>query len=139
MVSAPGQQSRRDIYTHTSAVDLLPTIAQLAGKPIPTWGEGKLLPGLGGMEDQSRSIYVVEAKSNPAFQPLKKATTVIQKDEYKLIRYSGYETNDSFELYDIKADLEELEDLYPTKPAVAKTLREELLDSLATADKQFKK
>lgn len=139
MIASPGQQKRNDIYTHTHAVDLLPTISQIAGKPIPAWGEGNLLPGLGGIEDQNRSIFVVEAKSNPAFTALKKATTVIQKDEYKLIYYTGYEAEDSYELYDLNADLEELEDLYPAKPAVAKTLKEELLDSLAAADKPYTK
>ena len=103
------------------------------------WGEGKLLPGLGGQEDQSRGIYVVEAKYNPAFKTLKKATTVIQRDEYKLIHYNGYEAEDSFELYDLTADIEELDDLYPMKPAVAKTLKEELLDSLSDADKPYTK
>lgn len=139
LISTPGQKNRRDIYSHTHAVDVLPTLSRLAGRPLPVWGEGKLLPGLGGQEDQSRGIYVVEAKYNPAFKTLKKATTVIQRDEYKLIHYNGYEAEDSFELYDLTADIEELDDLYPMKPAVAKTLKEELLDSLSDADKPYTK
>jgi arylsulfatase A-like enzyme len=139
IVSAPGQQKRSDVYTHTHAVDLLPTIAQIAGRPIPSWGQGKLLPKLGGLEDQSRSIYTIEAKLNPAFAPLHRATIALQKDDYKLIYYTGYESEDSFELYNLTEDIEELDDLYPIKPAAAKTLKEELLDSLSDADKPYKK
>lgn len=138
MISSPGQRDRREVHSPTHAVDLLPTIAQIAGKQIPAWSEGKVLPGLGGLEEQGRSIFMVEAKYNPAFNPLKKATLVMQKDEQKLIYYTGYEGQDSFELYDLNADAEELEDLYPTQPAAAKILREELLDSLADADNLFK-
>jgi hypothetical protein len=37
----------------------------------------------------------------------------------------------------LDADVEELEDLYPAQPAIAKHLREELLDSLLDADKPY--
>ena len=139
LISTPGQKDRRDYYSQTHAVDILPTVTQLAGKPIPSWSEGQLLPGLGGSEDQTRGIYVVEAKYNPAFTALSKATIVLQKDDYKLIYYKGYDAEDSFELYDLKADIEELDDLYPMKPVIAKTLSEELLDSLSDADKPYRK
>lgn len=139
LISAPGQQTRRDVYAPTHAVDLLPSLLQIAGKPIPAWSEGKLLPGLGGKEDMQRSIYVVEAKSNPAHRPLKKATIAMRKGNYKLIYYTGYEANDSFELYDLDSDTEELTDLYPDQPAFAKPMKEELLDTLLTADKPYSK
>ncbi len=137
LISAPGQQTRQDVYTPTHAVDVLPTIMQLAGKPIPGWCEGQVLPGLGGREDPERSIFVVEAKSNSAHRPLKKATLALQKGNYKLIYYTGYEPNDAFELYDLGTDLEELNDLYSSQPAFAKSMKEELLESLLAADKPY--
>jgi arylsulfatase A-like enzyme len=139
LVRAPGQQSRQDVHSPTHAVDVLPTLAQLAGKPIPAWCEGKLLPGLGGEEDLQRSIYVVEAKSNPAHRPLRRATIAMRSGNHKLIYYTGYEPEDSFELYDLEADIEELTDLYPDQPAFAKPMKEELLDTLLTADKPYSK
>ncbi len=139
MISVPGQRIRRDVYSNTSAVDLLPTISQIAGKPIPSWSEGKLLPELGGNEDPSRSIFAVEAKMNPAFTPLHRSTIAMYKDKYKLIYYTGYEPEVSFELYDLDADIEEMEDLYPQNPGVVKKLKEELLDSLSDADTPYKK
>src|SRR5688572_28880566 len=139
MISKPGQKSRHDIYAPTHAVDVLPTILQLAGKPIPSSSEGRLLPGLGGVEDMQRSIFMVEAKNSPAFQPFKKATIAMQKGNYKLIYYMGYEPEDTFELYDLHADIEELDDLYPAQPTIARQMKEELLDSLLDANKPYMK
>jgi hypothetical protein len=139
MISSPGQQSRRDVYAPTHAVDLLPTLLQLAGKPIPASSEGKLLPGLGGVEDMEKSSFMVEAKNTPAFQPFKKATIAMQKGHYKLIYYTGYESEDAFELYDLDADIEELDDLYPAQLAIARRLKEELLESLFAANKPYMK
>ena len=139
LISAPGQIARQDVYSPTSAVDLLPTLAQLAGKPIPLWCEGKPLPGLGGMNDMERSTFVVEAKRNSAFTPLNMATIAMRKGNTKLIYYTGYEPEDTFELYDLNEDIEELDDLYPAQPAVARQLREELLESLFDADKIYMK
>jgi arylsulfatase A-like enzyme len=139
MISGPKQETRRDVYAPTHAVDLLPTLLQLAGKPVPSWGEGNLLPGLGGVEDMQRNHFAVEAKDSPAFQPLKKATIAMQKGNYKLIYYTGYELEDTFELYDLNADIEELNDLYPAQPAIAGQMKEELLDSLCDANKPYMK
>jgi arylsulfatase A-like enzyme len=139
MVSAPGQKTRQDIHVPTHAVDVLPTLLQLVGKPVPAWSDGKLLPGLGGIEDMERSLFIVEAKNSPAFQPFKRATVAMQKGNYKLIYYTGYEPDDTFELYDLYADIEELEDLYPSQPTIARRMKEELLESLFDANKPYMK
>ncbi len=130
IVSSPGQNERKDIYSPTNSVDVLPTLLQLAGRNIPDWCEGKLLPGLGGVEDLQRSSFAIDAKLNPAFAPIKKGTVAMRKGKYKLIYYTGYEKDDAFELYDLENDLEELVDLYPSQPSVAATMREELLAKL---------
>ncbi len=137
LISAPGQKTRRDIYTPTNAVDVLPTLMELTGSSIPMLTDGKLLPGFGGVEDLERSTFTVEAKQNPAFAPLEKVTIAMRKGNRKLIYYKGYEAEESFELYDLDADIEELKDLYPEQPAFAKLMREELLDSLSDADKPY--
>ena len=134
MISMPGQQDHKDIYSPTNSVDMLPTLLHLAGREAPTWCEGTLLPGLGGQEDSGRATFSVEAKSNPAFAPIKKGTIAMRKGKYKLIYYTGYEKQDSFELYDLEDDLEELTDLYPTQPALASSMREELLARFHAAD-----
>jgi arylsulfatase A-like enzyme len=137
LISAPGQSDRHDIYAPTNSVDLLPTIAQLAGKPIPEWCEGKTLAGFGGTEDFERSTYTVEAKSNPAFSPLTQATIAMRKGNLKLIYYTGYEAKDSFEFYDLDGDKEELQDLFPDMPLAFKRMKEELLETLDRVNKPF--
>jgi hypothetical protein len=91
------------------------------------------------VEDPERTTFTVEAKQNPAVAPLQMATIAMKKGNRKMIYYKGYEAEDSFELYDLDADLEELEDLYPAQPSFAKSMREELLDSLADADRPYTK
>ena len=44
MVFEPGWESRTDIYTPTSAVDLLPTLLHIAGEKPAEWSEGLVLP-----------------------------------------------------------------------------------------------
>jgi arylsulfatase A-like enzyme len=104
LISAPGQASRQDIHAPTNAVDILPTLASLAGKPIPEWCEGKPLPGKGNL---------------------------------KLMYYTGYEADESFELYDLDQDAEELQDLYPDNPSEAKRMKDELLDALDRANQPY--
>jgi hypothetical protein len=139
LISAPGQTDRRDVFAPTNAVDLLPTLTHLAGQPASSWTEGKLLPGLGGEEDMERSTFIVEAKFSSAFNPLRKATLAMRKGNYKLVYYTGYEPEDTFELYDLDADVEEMDDLYPAQPAFAKSLKEELLESLFESNKPYMK
>ena len=139
IISSPGQTSRVDIKTPTNSIDVLPTLLHLAGQKIPDWCEGQVLPGLGRADNPERATFIVEAKSNPAFSPLTEATIAMRKGQYKLIYYTGYETEDSFELYDHENDLEELNDLYPQQPAIAKSLRAELLDKLSEANSGLKR
>ncbi|MBE0672449.1 MAG: sulfatase-like hydrolase/transferase [Anaerolineales bacterium] len=139
LISAPGQKNRQDVYAPTNAVDLLPTITQLTGGSKPDWAEGTFLPGLGGSEDFERSTFSVEAKRVSAFGSLHIATVSMYKGTHKLIYYTGYEGADSFELYNLESDIEEMEDLYPAQPAIAKKLKEELLETFLQADKPYSK
>jgi arylsulfatase A-like enzyme len=121
LIAVPGQEQRRDVYSLTSCVDLLPTLLHLTGRPVPDWCEGRLLPELGGNEDSDRTVYSVEAKLNSMRRPLTRATVAMVRGAYKLIHYFGYEGYESeFELYDLGNDPDELEDLYsPTDPIAA--------------------
>jgi arylsulfatase A-like enzyme len=138
LIHAPGQRTRKDVYAPVNSVDMLPTILQIAGKPIPDWCEGKVLPGFGGQEDYERSTFSVEAKQNSAFAPLKMATISMRKGSYKLIYFKGYGVGDDwFELYNHADDLEELHDLYSSEKSVASHMKDEMLERLNAADKAF--
>jgi arylsulfatase A-like enzyme len=126
IISAPGQRERRDVGALTSNVDLLPTFLKIAGQAIPDWCEGLPLPESDGEADPERSVFVLEAKANPAFGPLRKATLALLRGPYKLIHYLGYKYyRDEYEFFDLENDPDELQNLYPDHPAV-KALQSEL-------------
>lgn len=131
LISAPGQTQRRDVYAPTSNVDILPTLVALAGQVADTNTEGRLLPGLGGVEDLDRSIYSVVARTNSAFAPITTASIALIKGSKKLVYYMGYGSYDKVsELYDLADDPEELVNLATDDRATAARMRDELLNSL---------
>ena len=140
LVRAPGQTSRVNVASLTSNLDILPTLLSLAGQTIPADIEGRLLPGFGGKEDYERSVFSVFAKESSAFLPLSKAVVTMNKRNYKLIYYRGYPDFDGkFELYNLADDPEEMADLDGANPAFANSLKDELLDALAEADRAYRK
>ncbi|MBN1305314.1 MAG: sulfatase-like hydrolase/transferase [Anaerolineales bacterium] len=137
LVSRPGQRQREDVTVNTSCVDLLPTIASLTGCPIPEWSEGQLLPGLGGSEDLLRSIFVVEAKANSSFLPLQRYSVSLTKDRYRLTSYN-YPKFQGYEFFDLDRDPAESVDLYPSHPAVAVMMQDELLERLFEVNRPYR-
>jgi arylsulfatase A-like enzyme len=130
IVLAPGQKSRRDFFRPTSNIDLLPTLLKLSGKESSANLEGKVLPGLGG-EEAERSLFSMEAKECSSFGKLHTGVTLsLIKGDHKLIYYTGYPKRpDTFELYNLRDDIEELKDLYQEDTETAALMREELLDN----------
>ncbi len=54
-----------------------------------------------------------------------------------MIYYTWPQTEGAFELYDMEDDQEEIHDLYASLKSVANPMREELLDSLASANHKY--
>ena len=138
IISCPGQLEREDIYDYTSAVDILPTLAMLAGLPIPDWVEGVPLPKLGGDGGEKRSIYAIDAKNNSSFTQISKGSISMTKEPYRLTYYN-YPGSQQFEFYNLNDDPEELNNLYPSQPYEAIQMKDELLQRLAEADQHFKR
>jgi arylsulfatase A-like enzyme len=129
LISGPNQNERRDIYSPTSTVDLLPTLLHVSGKKVPEWCEGEILPPYNpGKLDDDRSIYVLEAKTSPKHAPFTKYSMALIKGQFKLIYYSGYpEIDDMFELYNLKRDPEEVTNIFKERVNIASELKEEML------------
>lgn len=143
LIFEPGQKSRRDVYTNTSAVDLLPTLLHVTDQGPIDWSEGTALPPFNSTElDPERSLYVVQARTNAQHGPLTVATTALIKGQYKLMYFFGYDElgglgSERVELYDIENDPEELNNLSISKPESTSELLAELKKKLAEVDKPY--
>ncbi|MGD8454931.1 MAG: sulfatase-like hydrolase/transferase [Anaerolineales bacterium] len=143
LIFAPGQKERQDIYTPTSAIDVLPTLLHLIGQEIPTWLEGEVLPPYQTSPvDPQRSIFCLEAKNSDLNGPLDPYTAMIVKGEYKLTYYSGYEALERktkhYDLYNIVKDPEEMDNIVNSSRSTAEALLAELQTVIRAADQQFR-
>ena len=141
LIFEPGREVGMDIHAVTSAVDVLPTLAQVTGHAIPGWTEGTVLPPYSDAEpDPDRGVYAVQARKSHQSLPLTRATITLVKGRYKVIYYFGYaelEMQDVVKMYDIQADPEELVDLSTARPDVTAALLGELKRSLADANRPY--
>lgn len=139
LISLPGQAQRHDVYTPTSCIDLLPTLLHLAGRPIPDWCEGTILPNFSPQKvAEGRSLFALEAKRNRKQLALTRYTVALRQGEFMLTHYVGYrQVDDAFELYDLASDPEQRRDLYPDRPAILSSLRDEIRARLDEANKPY--
>ena len=142
MIFEPGQTTRQDIYTTTSAVDLLPTLLRVTGEDPVDWTEGKILPPYASTESlPDRTVYSLNAKNNLPNAALTHVTAMILTGNYKLTYFFGYPELgngvERVELYDIAADPEELNDLYATKRETGTDLLGQLKEKLRAVNQPY--
>jgi arylsulfatase A-like enzyme len=142
MILPPGQSARKDFYAPTSALDLLPTLLHLSGEPVPDLLEGDVLPPYAPhIREENRAVFCMDARGNNPFQPLKRGTIMLVKDNYKLAYYFGYnqlpDGKPYFELYDLAEDPEEVRNLYHEHPRQASQMADELLQKLEEKNKPY--
>jgi len=144
LIIEPGQERRKDVYSLTSAVDVLPTLLKVTGQELPDWVEGQVLPLFSDASpDPERSVYAVEAKLSEEGGPLFPVTAAVLKDGYKLVYFSGYEelgnAGSYLELFDLENDPEELNNLYDAKSSRSQELLKELMEKIRAADRPYLK
>ena len=141
LIFEPGRETGMDVHTPTSAVDVLPTLAQVTGHPIPQWVEGGVLPPYSTASAGTMpGVYAVQARKSHQYLPLTRATISLVRDPYKVIYYFGYpelDMRDVVKMYDIGADPDELVDLSNSQPDVTSRLLDELKHSMAEADRPY--
>lgn len=143
LIFAPGQKTREDVTTPTSAVDIIPTILRLTGQKIPTWCEGEVLPPYRQTPiNPQRSIFALEAQRSELTGPLDPYTAMIVKGDYKLTFYRGYEelegNQNRFDLYDLVKDPDELDDLKDSHRETAEELLAELQSVIEIANRLYR-
>ena len=135
IISAPGQMSRHDFHSVTNSVDLLPTLLDISGIKIPAWCEGERLPGYGGVLNDNRLAFSMDAKKASAFGELSPITVAMYQGNYKIIHYKGYGGGNSpynkglFELFNLTENPEELHDLVDHEKVIAKQMQGLLLEA----------
>ncbi len=124
LIFEPGVQTGRDVYAHTSAIDLMPTLLHVTGHEIPAWAEGSILPPYASAPGSGTSgVMAVQARYNDPALPLTEASVMLVQDNYKLVYYTGYKElsgdKERFLLFDVQADPEELNELSQAKRETA--------------------
>jgi arylsulfatase A-like enzyme len=142
LIFEPGRKTRADVYTPTSAVDILPTLLKLTNKDIPEWCEGTVLPPFApDKPDPSRNLFSVQARHNDPSSALRLASVMLVKGKYKLVYFFGYnelgKQGELVELYDVENDPEELKNLYPEQKALVAELLYETKAKIAEVNKPF--
>ena len=140
LIVNPGQTKREDVFVNTSSVDILPTLLHLAGINIPDWCEGEILPPFANTNpDNSRSLFCMEAKTNPKLAPFNKASFAVVKGDHKLMHYIGYDNDEvpDFEMFNLADDFEEMKNRYSKNDGVSQELKDILLDKINEANQRY--
>jgi arylsulfatase A-like enzyme len=141
LIFEPGRNTRQNIYSNTSATDVLPTLLHVTEQRQANWNEGSILPPFVTLQDSERSVYVLQARKNAKYKPITEATIALLKGQYKLMYFFGYEQlgvgGERIELYDIKNDPEELNDLSLYKRETTAEMLDELKQKLVEANEPY--
>jgi len=141
IIFEPGRNTGMDIHEYTSAVDILPTMAYLNGEQVPAWTEGSILPPFAPAANISgRNIYLLRAVFNDQYAPIKMASIMLVKENYKLLYHFGLPTmpeDELVRLFDIRSDPEEMNDLSLSAPKIAQDLLAELKNKLKEVNEPY--
>ena len=105
------RNSRQDIYSLTSCLDIMATISAIYGQTIPEWcsGEISLRGSTPKQRQQTVVIFAMDFKDNSKFGQITKGTIMVIQGDFKLVHY--LETPEYDELFNLTQDPEELQDL----------------------------
>lgn len=128
LIFGPGNSASQNVYTPTSAIDLLPTLSHVTGHKIPDWTEGNVLPPYQSILNSTteNGVFTVQARYNEPRFPIRQVSAMMVQENYKLIYFQGYDElypdEEASLLFDIQADPEELNNLSRTKRETASDL-----------------
>ena len=144
LIFPPGQSKRVDVFETTSAVDVLPTLLEIAGLPAADWTEGLALPPFSAAPlPADRAVYCLHPGDSVSKRPISQGAATIIKEGYKFFSVFGDkrlgEHDPYLALYDLAADPEELNNLIEAQPEIAAQLYQQLQAVMEAADRPFRR
>jgi len=129
MLWGSGIPAGRRVTAPVAHVDLMPTVLEMMGVPVPGWLEGwSLLPLASGSAEEearfaSRPVYsesrgTVSLGPDRSFVPFHPPATLVRLGDRKLARYRQGDVH-RYEYYDLSSDPMEQRDLYATRASEA--------------------
>ena len=134
LIHLPGQKEGARVSELSEQADLLATLLDLVGAPIPSWTDGaSLKPALESKTLVDRYIFSMNLEPNSTFDVITKGTVAVIDNDFKYVRYlqSGRE-----QLYRYKTDKGEESNLVQSELEVANRMRSVLLDKIAEVNRQ---
>jgi arylsulfatase A-like enzyme len=128
LIHIPGQKTGRRLSQLAQQADLLPTILDLIGVPLPNWTDGtSLKPALDGKVLPPRQIFSMNLEPCQIFAPISKGTVAVMDEEYKYVLRLDEQQE---ALYRYRSDRHEEDNLVASNPEVRNRLRDVLLKKL---------
>jgi len=134
LIHLPGQKQGVRIEDLAQQADLLPTLLDLVGAPVPSWVDGASLnPALESRTLADRYIFSMNLEPNSTFDAVTKGTVAVMDGNFKFVRYleSGKE-----QLYRYKTDKGEENNLVQSEPEAAQRMRNVLLEKLEEVNRR---
>jgi arylsulfatase A-like enzyme len=135
LIHLPGQKNAARIEEPAQQADLLPTLLDLVGAPLPNWSDGiSLRPSFEAKSLPDRYVFSMNLEPNSTFASITKGTIAVMDDKFKFVRYldSGKE-----QLFSYRTDEGEEHNLVDSEPDVAQRMRKVLLDKIEEVNRQF--
>lgn len=134
LIHFPPRVPARFIRTQVRGIDVMPTVLDLLGIPVPEYLEGRsLMPVIRGEETKDRTAFIQTSRAGYGEPDPKNVTDhirAVRTGEWKLIHYYFKEDPARFELYHVSIDTMEQRNVIDSHPAVANRLRQELFEWL---------
>ncbi|MBP7653294.1 sulfatase [Candidatus Dependentiae bacterium] len=115
-----------------SGIDIMPTILELLNlKPVEYLRGKSLISMITGKEQQDRTVFSETSRSGynePNPEKVTDYISCVRTSEWKLIHYQYEETPSRFELYNIKSDPAEQNNVIDSNPEIVKDLKKQLFD-----------
>jgi len=135
LIHLPGQKQGARVSYLAQQADLLPTILDLVGAPMPERTDGvSLKPVLQGKPLPERYVFTMNFEPNRVFDPITNGTVAVMDEEFKYVNYLNRHKE---ALYRYKSDPVEDHDLIGSEPEVAKRMRDVLSEKLKEVNRQF--